>query len=205
MALEHLLSALERDAEAEAQGLMDEAGRETARIAAESRARLDRRRAEFAAGHEAVLGAAAAGAVAAARRLARRQVLEARERLLGRVFRAVEERLAEAACGAAYLRDLPREVATVLSYIEGPAVLHCPPGLEPAVRAAVAALAAPSITVRGDPAAGPGLRAVSAGGGLSVDATLAGRLARRWPGLAIEVLRQAEVAVEEPAAVAAEG
>jgi vacuolar-type H+-ATPase subunit E/Vma4 len=202
MALEHLLGALERDAAAEAQGLLDEARREAARIAAESRDRRDRRRAEFAAGHEAVFRAAAAGAVAAARRQARRQVLEARERFLGRVLRTVEGRLAEAAGGEAYLRELPREAAAVLSYLEGPAVLHCPPGLEPAVRAAVAALAAPSITVRGDPAAGPGLRAVSAGGGLTVDATLAGRLARSWPRLAIEVLRQAGAAVEEPALTA---
>lgn len=206
MALEHLLSALERDAEAEAKALVDEAHREAARIAAESLDRLARRRAQWTAEQETALRADCRCAVAEAQRQARRQVLEARYRLLDRVFRAAGQRLPELARGAGYAEALPRQVEEILSYVDGPALLLCSPELEPAVRR----LAPAAVTVRADPDVGPGLRAVSADGGLRVDATLAGRLARLRPILAIEALRQAEAGDGDeepepaPAALAAE-
>ena len=192
MALDDLLAAVEREAERKIATRLAGAWTDAARVAAGSAEHLARRRAEAEAARRAELRAAATREVEASRRAARRMVLEARERLLDRVFRAALQRLPSAVEGQAYAAALAAEVAEVLSYFGAePVVLRCPPALETRVRELAGR---PEVTVRADPGLTTGLAAESADGALMVESTLQGRLGRLRPALAIEVLRRAGAA-----------
>jgi vacuolar-type H+-ATPase subunit E/Vma4 len=193
MALDDLLAAVEREAERKIAARLAGAWTDAARVAAGSAEHLTRRRAEAAAARRAELRAAATREVEASRRAARRTVLEARERLLDRVFRAALQRLPTAVEGQAYAAALADEVAEVLSYFgDELVVLRCPPALEPRVREIASGRS--GVTVAADPGLATGLAAESGDGELMVESTLEGRLGRLRPALAIEVLRQAGAA-----------
>lgn len=193
MALDDLLAAVEREAERKIAARLAEGWTEAARLATGSAEHLARRRAEAEAARRAELRAIATREVEESRRAASRTVLEARERLLDRVFRIAHERLPAAAGSEAYAASLADEVAEVLSYFDGePVVLRCPPALEARVREI--AHGRSSVTVQPDSRLTTGLAAESADGTLAVESTLSGRLGRMRPALAIEVLRRAGAA-----------
>jgi fused signal recognition particle receptor len=191
VALEELLAALERDAEAAVQAVRDAAAAEAARIAAESRTQAERRRAEFVAARERELRAAGEVAAAEVGRRTRRAVLEARQGMLDRVFAAARERLAAVATQPAFTERLGDHLAEARAYLgDGPVTVRCPPELTARVRRL--ARPADGITVVADPAAGTGLRVTSGDGTVEVDNTLDARLARLRPRLALEVLQRLE-------------
>jgi vacuolar-type H+-ATPase subunit E/Vma4 len=187
MPLEHLLVALERDADAQAQELRAEARAAAATVASACEERLARRRREVVGAREAELRAAAELALGEARRVGRRAVLEARQRLLERVFAAAQTALPDAGAGANYRGALPGHVAEAVACIgDEPGVIRCPATLVPALRAAVTRYK--QLEVRVDATIAAGFRLATADGGIEVDHTLAGHLERSRPRLALELL-----------------
>ena len=186
MPLEHLLSALEREAGEQVHAILAAARAAAAAIAREAEERLGHQRSDVLGAREAELRGAAEAALDEARRAARAGVLEARARLLDRVFAAAREQLPAALASEAYRAALPGHVAEALRAMgDEPTVIRCPAALVPAVRAAVQRK---ETAVRSDPAAGSGVTAVATDGTIEVDNTLEGRLERLKPRLALEVL-----------------
>lgn len=191
MGLEHLLEALERDASAQIEQLLAHARAEADRLTAAGSAALLRRREDARAVGARSRDQEVEHAVTLARRRARRAVLEARERLLERVFVAARAALPAAAAGAAYRAVLPAALAGALAALgDEPAVIRCPEALaadverlRPIDRASVAV----------DAATGSGFRLTTVDGKVEVDDTLEVRLDRLRPILARRVLAQLEL------------
>ena len=191
MGLEHLLEALERDANAQIEQLLAQARAEADRLTAAGSEALQRRRDDAHSVGERSRYQEVAHAVTLARRGARRSVLEARARLLERVFVAARSALPDAAAGAAYRAALPAALAGALAAI----------GNEPAVIRCTQALAADvdrlrpvdRVSVVVDPASGSGFRLTTVDGKVEVDDTLEARLERLRPILARRVLAQLEL------------
>lgn len=191
MALEHLLTLLERQAAAQADAALAAARERAERIKADAATRLEQRRATAASARADELRKATEREVAAAQRRARHAVLEARQRLLDRVFEAAAAELPKAARRPEFLERLPLDVAEARSYLgDGAATVRCHPDLAPAVQQVVAADS--RLTVVADPAAGSGVRLVSEDGSVEVDHTLEARLAQLRPQLALDVLHMLE-------------
>lgn len=187
MPLEHLLTALEREATAQAEALLAAARAEAGEIARDADARLERRRSDLLGSREAELRGAAATTLGEARRRKRATVLEARQRLLERVLAAARARLPEALASEAYRAALPEHLTQGLRAIgDEPAVIRCPEAIAPAVRAAVAGRQ--NVAVQVDPAGGSGVVIATADGTIEADNTLDGRIERLGPRLALEVL-----------------
>ena len=194
MPLEHLLAALERDGGAQAEALFTEARATAAAIAREADELVARRRADTLSRRDAELRGAAEVAMGEARRAARRAVLNARQRLLERVFKAARDLFAEAIMGDTYRAALPTHIAEVLNAVgDAAGVIRCPETLVPAVRAVVARKK--HVTVQGEPRARPGLIFATADRTIEVDNTLEGRLERLRARLALEVLGRLEPSV----------
>jgi vacuolar-type H+-ATPase subunit E/Vma4 len=192
MGLEHLLEALERDAAAQAEQILAQARAEADRISTASAAALERRCREATAAHDSARVREVEHAVTLARREARRSLLEARERLLERVFAAARGELPAAAAGSAYRASLPTTLRGALSAVGGDhAVIHCSEALAPELERA-RPRGAKTVSVKVDPAGGSGFRVVSADGAVEVDATLESRLDRLRSVLARRVLAQLE-------------
>jgi vacuolar-type H+-ATPase subunit E/Vma4 len=190
MGLEHLLDALERDANAQIDQLLVQARAEADGVTAAATAALAQRRGAAAEARERTRRLEVEQAVTRARRSARRSVLEARERLLERVFTAARNALPAAAAGAGYRAGLPAALAGALAALgDAEAVIRCP---EPLVRdlERLRPPATPPVQVVVDPAAGSGFRVASADGAVEVDDTLETRLDRLRPDLARQVLAQ---------------
>src|SRR3990172_2450873 len=187
MPLEHLLAALERDAPAPAGTLLADARAAADAIAAEAEQAIARRRRDVLGARESELRVAAQVALAEARRAGRRTVLEARQRFLDRVFAAAGAQFPEATVGEAYRAALPRHVAATLQSIGAvPAVIHCPEGLVPTIRAVVARQK--HLSVESDAGVEAGFRLTTTDGTVEVDHTLDGLLERLRPRLALAVL-----------------
>lgn len=195
MGLEHLLEALERDADAQVVQLLAQARAEADRISTESAAALEGRRREATAAHDCARVQEVEHAVTLARREARRSILEARERLLERVFAAARAELPAAAAGPAYRASLPTALRGALSAVGGDqAVIRCPETL--ALELERARPRGPNaVAVKVDSASGSGFRVVSADGAVEVDDTLESRLDRLRFLLARRVLAQLELEV----------
>ncbi|HXF96362.1 MAG TPA: V-type ATP synthase subunit E [Gemmatimonadales bacterium] len=190
MALEHLLAALEREAAEQAQALIAAAQAECARITAASEERAAEYRRRALAPREAELRAEAERALAAARREARRAELDARARLLDRIFAGARELFPVTIAGEAYRRALPGFLAEALACVgPGPARVRCHPALTEAIRHALGNAGRGEVTVEPDPAVGSGFVLTTADGRVTVDHTLESRLARARPRLALEALR----------------
>ncbi|MBI2393650.1 MAG: hypothetical protein HYV09_28995 [Deltaproteobacteria bacterium] len=189
MALDELLSALERDADAEERGELDAARAEAARIAAESAARVARRREEQLSQRELALRGAADAALATSRRDARRTVLAARQRVLDRVLAAAHAALDELVDRRDLSDVLRRDIEEGLAVLgETRAIVRCAPALADRARAIVGARAA----VETDPAVPVGVEIVSSDRAVRIDQTLAGRLARMHDELAIAIAARLE-------------
>lgn len=193
MGLEHLLEALERDADAQVEQVLAQARAEADRITTESTAGLELRRRETTSARDRARVQEVEHAVTLARREARRSILEARERLLERVFASARTELPAAAASPAYRASLPAALHGALAAVGGAqAVIRCPETLAPDLERA-RPCGAEAVPVNVDPATGSGFRVTSADGAVEVDDTLEGRLERLRFVLARRVLAQLEL------------
>lgn len=191
MGLEHLLEALERDASAQIEQVLAQARAEADRLTTAATETRERRRRDAQGARERSRLQEVEHAVTLARRSARRSVLEARERLLERVFTAARAELPAAAAGSAYRAALPVALTGALAAVGNePAVISCPKAL---ARELERLCPANRASVEVDPAAGSGFRLVTADGAVEVDDTLEARLDRLRPILARRVLTQLEL------------
>lgn len=193
MGLEHLLEALERDADAQVEQLLAQARAEADRISTESAAAVEQRRRETTSARDSARVQEVEHAVTVARREARRSILEARERLLERVFAAARAELPAAVAGPAYRASLPAALRGALSAVGGDhAVIRCPETLAPELERA-RPRGSRAVPVEVDPAGGSGFRVASADGAVEVDDTLESRLDRLRFDLARRMLAQLEL------------
>jgi len=190
MGLEHLLEALERDANAQIEQLLAQARAEAEGVTAAMTTALAQRRGAAAEARERSRLIEVEQAVTRARRAARRSVLEARERLLERVFAAARGELPAAAAGADYRAGLSAALAGALAAVGGEeVVIRCPEALVRDLER-LRPHATPPARVVVDPAAGSGFRVATVDGAVEVDDTLESRLDRLRPELARRVLAQ---------------
>lgn len=191
MALEHLLDALEREAQSQAQERLEGARRAADALLDKGRARMARERTERLGALEAELRDRSQTRLLDARRVARRKVLEARQGMFDRILREALRRLPEAQRTQVFQDSLPGVIAEALKFVGAePVIVSCPAALGDEVRRALGNR--PGVTVRIDPATATGVRVETADGGLIVDCTLEGRLEQLRPHFLIEVLRDLE-------------
>lgn len=187
MPLEHLLSALEREAQAQSEALLAAARAEAAEISRRSEELVARQRADVLRTREGELRGAAEATVGEARRAARATVLTARQQLIDRVFERAREMLPGASAGEAYRAVLPQHIAEALAALgDQPAVIRCDAGVADAVRSAVARKE--HLVVRPEAGARAGVVVATTDGTIEVDNTLDGRLERVRAQLALEVM-----------------
>lgn len=172
MALDQLLAALERDAQAEADRILAEARSDAAAREARTEALLAERRSRLLDEREAQREAELEGELAAARLTARRHALAARETVLDRVFAAAQGACAAAASDPAYHATLvPRLERALACFAPGSRLtISASPPLVPEItrwsdRPADTAVIA-------DPQLGTGFRIAGADGSLEVLDTL---------------------------------
>jgi vacuolar-type H+-ATPase subunit E/Vma4 len=191
VSLEHLLHAIERHAAETAKAELEAARTEAKRIETEAVETLARRMSSGLEEQEAVLRAGAERAIAEARRNERRQVLQAREQVLERIFARAAEIVATEPDGSAQADLLALELRQALGYLgDVPAVVHCAPSVVARLRALL--VEREGLTVQPDPAMRTGFRVRAADGSVLVDHTPERRLATLRPRLAIGLLRRIE-------------
>ncbi len=189
MPLVELLASLEREAEANAAEQLKRARAEADRLlqvaSGEEKAQVE----EHLAQHALALRAVGAERLVLARRKAATAVLEARRKLLDRVFQGARTLQPEARGWASYQPALERDVHTLLALTAGEEVtLLCNSADCPSVLAA----AGPGKRVEASLGVVAGVRLRSADGRLEVDRSLDGRLAAGRAQLAIRVMQQVE-------------
>jgi vacuolar-type H+-ATPase subunit E/Vma4 len=191
MALEDLIQALRREADEEVAAILAAARTEVNAIHGQSEADLAARRGALQAKQDAERRSAVELALAVARRDARREVLEARARLLDRVFSAARTRFTGALVVAEYRAALPAQLADALGCLgDRPGTVRCHPDLLQELRRLVGNRT--GIRVLPDPAVGSGFKVASEDGGVVIDGTLEDRLARLETRIKQEVLAQLE-------------
>jgi vacuolar-type H+-ATPase subunit E/Vma4 len=192
MGLEHLLEALERDANAQVEQTLAQARAEADRITAATAEALERQCRDATAARERERRLEVEHAVTLARREARRSILEARARLLERVFTAARAALPAAAAGPAYRKALPAALVSALAAVGAEqVVIRCAKALARDLERA-RPRGAESVPVVVDAETGSGFRVASADGAVEVDDTLESRLDRLRLVLARGVLAQLE-------------
>ena len=183
MALDHLLDALTREAEATAERLRADARAEAATLTALSVEVTGRRRQSEVDQVVRRRREEVERAVALARHAARDQVLRARERLLQRVERAIRAACPGALASPRYRADLPRR-------LEG--ALACVPAGEPVSARCAAALVEPILAawptgrkgeVRADETLGSGFVLTTDDGAIDIEDTLEARFEALRPEL----------------------
>jgi vacuolar-type H+-ATPase subunit E/Vma4 len=190
VALDELLRTLEAEAGERVAALRAGARAEAEQIRAARAGESARRRAAILEAREAELRTGLAREVEAAEREARRQVLEARAGVLDRIRRRAEQLLAARAADPDSLRAQAADLERGLEYLgEASAVVEVPAGLVAGLQARLGERGRAEPQPAG---ARPGLTIRSADGGLTVDATPGGRLARGWPQLSIELAARLE-------------
>jgi vacuolar-type H+-ATPase subunit E/Vma4 len=189
MAIEHLVAALESEAEARIRSELQAAREEAARIEREASDRIARLRAEALQERQVQFQQEAERTVAATRREARQKLLLARHRLLDRVLRRAGELAPAAARSPAYLAGLAEDLACSMSYIgQSGAVVRCSPALAAEVRPLLAGHREWQLEV--DSALAPGFEVAAANGSVVVDRTLPRRLLLEEARLRLEILRE---------------
>lgn len=189
MGLQDLISRLERDAErriaelrdkaqAEAEGLLAEAARESA---AHRERELGLRRGARKGRYERAL--------AEARQRARADRLRAQHELLARIFTRARELIPEVAASDAYAAALGAHLAEALRYVEGTrAVVRCAPAHLAVVQPLLAAR--DGVELVEDPSLAPGVVVTTADESVAIDDTLPARLARFEPRLSVELIAE---------------
>lgn len=185
--IDALLATLERDADAAVARVLQDARAAADAIMAESERRIAARRAQTLGRRETTARAQLERALAGARQKARETVLNARAALLERVFAVLRVTLPAVAASPAYLAGLPGELARIAACIgEQAATIHCAGALAPALRRLITSNG--HVRIRVDTSISAGFRTVTEDGTLEVDATLASRLERLRPRLALDAL-----------------
>ena len=187
MGLPHLLEALERDANGEIARLHAAAETEVTRITAESSAAVAERRRMAADESDRHRQSEVERALTVARRAARRATLDARQRLLDRVFAAVAGQLPAALQLPAYQQSLSAALERALAAVgAGPLVIQCTPALLPLLER----FKPDAITIVADASIGNGFVVRVPDGTLEVLDTLEERLERQRPQLTRRVIAQ---------------
>ena len=177
MALEELLEVLRREADAEAAAILADAHTEAEAIGARCEADLASRSDSFRSEQDAVRQSAVELAVAQARRDSRREMLQARERMLERVFARALERFPEALTAAEYLDGLSSQLSEALNCLaDRPGTVRCHPRLERELKLLVGTRHGVSLVI--DASVGAGFKVASDDGAVEIDGTLEGRLDR---------------------------
>lgn len=189
MALSDLISRLEQEAKSQVQAIEQQADAEvhaievaTERAIADLTTRhLEHERAERQTVDQRGL--------ALARQQARARELDARHAQITRILERARVILSQAASSASYGNALPSHVHEALSFLEGlrPRV-RCPSAFAPLLQTTIARHDGAELVI--DDSLGPGVVAEAADGSLTVDDTLAARLVRAEPRLAIELSRK---------------
>ena len=192
MALDELLRTLEEESAARVAAVLATAHAEAEQLRAGRAGESARHRSAVVAGREAELRAALARDLEAAHREARRLVLEARAGALELIRQRAEQLLAERAADPGSLEAQAQDLERGLAYLGGSsAVVEAPERLVAGLRTMLDGRG----RVVAQPPGGdrPGLTIRAEDGGLTVDATPAGRLARAWPRLTIDLAARLEV------------
>ncbi len=191
MALEHLIRALEEDAEGRVRRRLETARAEVDRLLAEAERERGQQRLTRLRDWEKELRREAYLELARARREGRREVLLARERMLDRVLAAAEDRLAALLEQDACRIALGERLEVAQAYMgDEPCVLRASPGLAGELRSHLAGRA--GVTVVEEPDLGSGFSLEAQDGSVRVDGTLEALLARLRPVLSLEVVRRVE-------------
>lgn len=189
MGLSELISRLEQDAHNQVQAIEQAAYAEVRairaageRVAVDVSARhLEREHAR----REAVL----LRELALARGEAHARELEARHAQLGRIFERAHALVPELGASAPYLDTLPSHLQEAMSFLEGlPSRVRCQAACAPLLQTTIARYAGAELVI--DETVGPGVVVEAADGSVTVDNTLAGRLACAQASLTIELLKE---------------
>jgi vacuolar-type H+-ATPase subunit E/Vma4 len=186
MALDDLVARLEQDADAQVDAIAREANAEIAAIDAATTQALSARTKQSLDAGRTARQAAFERALADARRAARARELAATHAVIDRVFARALALLPEMSATEPWSRSWPALVREALSYIAAPCRVRCAPHIAAAIRDSVAP--GSPVTIVEDASIGPGLVVEAADGSVTVDATLAGRLAQRRAHLAIGLI-----------------
>jgi vacuolar-type H+-ATPase subunit E/Vma4 len=191
MALDELLRCLERESDDRIAALVAQARAQADQLRVGRTAESAARRDAALAAREAELRAAAARDLDATRREARRRVLQARAEALERIRRRADDLLTERAADPAFLPSQAQDLERALGYLDGAsAVVEAPAPLVPGLRAMLEGRA--RVVAQSIGAVRTGLTIRAEGGGLTVDATPGGRLARAWTRLGIDLAARLE-------------
>lgn len=195
MAIDDLLRALDREAEAEAEQILATARADSAASERATAERVTRRQRIALAEVRAARQLAADAAVATIARRRRRDVLASRAAALDRLHAAVATALPGLLTGTGGAEVFAGLVAGVTAALAGGGAdagaaaesveVRCPPALVEGIRRLVGPR--PGLTVVADPAVSAGLIALRDGGRVTIDARLATCLDRWWPHLRVEV------------------
>jgi vacuolar-type H+-ATPase subunit E/Vma4 len=188
MALSDLISRLEHEARSQVQTIEREALAEVRAIEAATEQTIADTTTRHLECERAERQAVQQRELARARREAHARELEARHAQLARVLDRARTLVPEVAASASYAEALPSHLEEALSFLEGarPRV-KCPSALIATLRPTAARHEGVELVI--DESVGPGIVAEAADCSVIVDNTLAARLARLEPRLAIELFR----------------
>ncbi len=190
MALERLLAALEREAREAADAILAEARKDATRLGADVEAELVDRRTAALGTLARDLEAGLQAELAAARLSGRSRMLRARDRLLSRVFEALDRRADSVIADPAWRADLAGRLAEARACFDPDARLHCsaPPQLVAEIRASPTL--PPGVVVESAPGLSAGFRLATDDGRVEVLDTIADRIAAQRPDLARHALER---------------
>lgn len=190
MALADLIARLERDAQGQVEAIAQRAEEEVRAIEAETARGLAEATAQALAARRAELQATLQAELGQARRRSRADHLAARHALVVRILTRARALIDEAAATARYRDALPAHFESALSYLEGLDVrVRCAAATEPLLRPLAAQR---GVALQVDPTLGPGFVAETRDGSVTIDNTLAARLGRIEPRLAIDLLAEVD-------------
>ena len=189
MALSDLISRLEHEAQHQVQAIQREAEAEVRAIDAATEQAIIDTTARHLEHERAQRQVVRQRELALARRQARARELEARHAQLARILQRARSLVPEIAASRSYVDALPSHLEDALSYLESlqPRV-RCQAAFARILEPAVARHAGADLVI--DESVGPGVVAEAGDGSVTVDNTLATRLARAEARLAIELLRE---------------
>lgn len=189
MALDDLIARLEQDADAQVDAIARAADAEVAAIALAVTQALSARTEHSLETGRATRRAAFERQLADRRRAARARELAARHATIDRVFTRALAILPGSSHTGAWDAIWPRLASEALSYLPGSACrVRCRPEVAAIIRRTLGH--DPRVTVMEDTTADPGLVVDAGDGSVTIDATLATRLAQRRPQLAIGLLAE---------------
>ena len=189
MALSDLMRRLEEEAEDQVRAIEQHAANQVAEIEATSVRDADAARSRYLEEKRAARQRLRERELVRARGEAHARELEARRRQLARILDRARALAPEIGGSTVYRNALPRHAEVALSYLEGVrSRVRCRAEYAPILRPVVAGHQGVELAI--DDTIGPGVIAEAADGSVVVDNTLAARLVRIEPRLAIELARR---------------